>query len=324
MDKESALTMEFLQKPDKTQVLLIDFVCVFFLSLLWNLSYGLTWQPLLLLILPVYLHLIYRYPVVRLEFRNILPVLIVFAAAIISATISYNQQGAIEKLFVVIGACLLFVAVAIQPFENISKIIVITGVLGGLWTILFILTQQWDLRVVDINFVNGIIEKWEDIRPAGLDTFIQNEDILGGVLAIFAPLLVSVLILRRKYARFFGSIITPVCQGIVLFGIFISGSRPAWAGILVSTMFYVFLFLAFFANQRVRKWAAILSSFILVLLLIVVGLSNFQESSAFLGRTISNIPSLKERQFLYQQMGFLVQDFFFTGGGLAAFPGVIL
>ena len=216
----------------------------------------------------------------------------------------------------------LFGVVAIQPFDNVSKIIVVTGILGGLWTILFIFTQRWDLRVVDIDFVNGVIEKWERIRPAGLETFIQNEDILGGVLAIFAPLLVSVLILRRKYERFFGSILTPVILGVILFGVFISGSRPAWAGMLVSALFYVFLFFAFFANQRVRKWAAILSSFIFVSLLIVVGLSNYQESSVFLGKTISNIPSLKERQFLYQQMEYLVQDFFFTGGGLAAFPGL--
>ena len=82
------------------------------------------------------------------------------------------------------------------------------------------------------------------------------------------------------------------------------------------------LFFAFFANQSARKWAAILSSFFFVSLLIVGGMSNFQESSVFLGRTISNIPSLKDRQFLYQQMNYLVQDFVFTGGGLAGFPGL--
>ena len=97
--------MDFIQKLNKTQVLLIDFICVFVLSVLWNLDYGLTWQPLLLLIFPICLHLKYRYTVSPPDIGNVLPVLMVLSAAIISATISYDQQGAIEKLYVVIGAC---------------------------------------------------------------------------------------------------------------------------------------------------------------------------------------------------------------------------
>jgi len=318
----SRLWLDLKRDLDRTQILMIDFVCVFFTSVLWNITRGLTWQPVLFLLFPIYLHIAYQYPVPKPDFRKIIPVLIVLAATGISAKISHDPQNAIEKLFVVFGACILFGAIAIQPAENIHKMIVFTGIFGGLWTIFFLLTQRWDLRVVDLSFVNAVITKWESVRPEIFLTSIQNEDILGGTLAIFTPLLISVWILKRKYYELSGKLLVSVILGLILFGVFISGSRPAWAGLFLSVVFYSFLFFSFFAKPETRKRSAVLGAFFIVLLLFVGGLFNFKESSALLGNMTLNFASLNERQSLYHQTGYLVRDFFFTGGGLASFPGL--
>jgi len=318
----SRLRLDLKQGLDKTQILMIDFVCVFATNILWNINRDLTWQPVIFLLLPIYLHIVYQCPVPKPDFHKIIPVLIILVAAGISAKISHEPQNAAEKFFVVLGACILFGVVAIQPVENIHKMIVLAGIFGGLWTIFYLLTQRWDLRVVDLGFVNAVITKWESVRPELFAASIQNEDILGGTLAIFSPLLISVWVLRRKYFALSGKLLVSVTLGLILFGVFISGSRPAWAGLILSIVFYSFLFFSFFAKPETRKRSAVLGAFFILLLLIVGGLSNFKESSALLGNTTLIFASLNERQSLYQQIGYLVRDFFFTGGGLASFPGL--
>ena len=323
MDSPSATHKALKQKRVETQILMIDFICVFVLSILWSLNRGLTWQPLLLFLPSLYLHLKHHFFIIKRKIWTVLfPAVIFLIVAGVSVTVSYDPQGATKKFLVILGACLLFGIISLQPLENIHKIIIVTGVFGGLWTIFFLLTQQWELRVVDVDLVNKVVAKWAAIRPSIFQSFQQNEDTLGGILAIFLPSLISVWILRRKYKGAFEETLTWIALILVLAGVFVSGSRPAWVGLILSMGFGALLFFLFFTTPNIRKWAAVGGGVVLIFVILLGVMLNFKESSVFFGSRISNSTSLEERQSLYQNVIYLVRDFFFTGSGLASFSGV--
>lgn len=239
---------------------------------------------------------------------------------IISGLISYNVAGAITKGIVITFSGVLFFL--LSGFEK-RKLLFASQLIGmavALISIFFISVHDWTVHPVDISLVNKIAESWMKIRP-GSTTLILNEDIIGGVLATFIPLVFAQVLSTNKSENSKFKIVLILALLASMLGLFMTASRPAWLALIIAGIIVLFLYLSFYFKnkgpQRILKYLICLLPFFAVCFTFFLS-----ASYDFFDKLFLSIPvSIQSRIDLYQNAYRLIEDYFYTGSGLSSFAG---
>lgn len=253
-------------------------------------------------------------------------IILFLMSALIGLWAAYNQEGAFQKLFLLIGAALLFFALANQPSENLWLVIISLGIFGVLTNIFFFMTTDWTIFNADFGAINQFGRWWSAARPdskiiSELDISIFHPNIVGGINAVLVPPCTAfVVYFWRNKSRFLGVFSSGILLLISL-GMALTSSRAAW----VATLIGLGLFWAL--NQsRIRR--ILIHKHVLAVLPILIVISGtilplfIAKTVAESNNPITNITSFSSRTTLARDTLYLITDFPFTGGGLGSFPGL--
>jgi O-antigen ligase len=227
------------------------------------------------------------------------------------------------KFWVLVGAVLLFYALADQPRKNLWLVAGLAGLFGLCLSVSFILVSDWHSLPADLRILNQITSLWASARP-DFPARAINPNMVGGILAMIFPFPLALGLngLRtRNSSLVLASVVT--C-GIVAAGLALTSSRGAWLALVVSLGVW-FLWglsgiIAFRAGySRTAIFAGSLS-------LTVIPLAWFAFSfPGGLTAISSRLPGMDNwisRVGLAGSTLRLIEDFPYTGGGLGSFPGL--
>jgi tetratricopeptide (TPR) repeat protein len=251
-------------------------------------------------------------------------VLIFMITATVGIWTSYNTSMAVDKVWVLLGAILLFYAAAYQPFENIPFVILTLGIIGGLFAIYFSLTYDWRANPVDTAIVNQIGAQWMNFRP-NFQFPALLDDIAGGIFAVLLPLMSALCAygIQMKETKF--TLPSAVAGMLIFTGLLLSGLRAAWGAIaaaILLTLLLVVLQPKLLRYSR-KVFRNVTGAFLLLCVIgaiVLFGIISGDilpglQSNAFIG-------SIRSRFGLFRDGIDLAGDVFLIGGGLAAFPGL--
>jgi O-antigen ligase len=236
---------------------------------------------------------------------------------------AYDKSSAWIKFWIIVGGIFIFFAIALQSGKNIW---LFTTILNGFITFLaiyFLLSNDWAATPADLSILNQLGSRWINIRPNfGLVPFHPN--FVGGLIAIFVPFSFALAIQtgQNKYwVKFFLIIIFAV---VSLIGLIFTSSRAAWLALTIAMVTSSTWFLSRnYIGSLSNKYKRILG--VGLTLIGVLGLFAVTRRPDILGSMLEMLPgpnNANSRLEIYTNTFRLINDFPFTGGGLAAFPGL--
>ncbi|HSM57167.1 MAG TPA: O-antigen ligase family protein [Candidatus Sulfomarinibacteraceae bacterium] len=292
-------------------------------ALLWSTSQGKAgpW-PLLLAVPPFFVAWIWGG--VRLRRTPLaLPLLIFAATALVGVWAAYDRQQAVDKWWLLVGALLLFYALAMQEKRTLWTAGKALAVIGTAVAATFLLTHDWQAYPVKFSAVNRLAQWWVGVRPA-LGSGSLHPNVAGSLMAMLLPfqLVWAAHSFKEKRAALFAAIICGLAltsltllltasRGAALAGIAGGGAALVWLAIISKE--------TKFRRLLPLLWSALL---LLPLLLTLTVASGEGAIGAALLDRLPGPAQASHRALLAADTHRLVADFSFTGGGLAAFPGL--
>ncbi len=284
-------------------------------SLLWTLlPQIMTWQPLLLLFLLW----------VRLAVKGKLPISrsrldvwiwVFFVTAVLGVGTAYNKEQAWAKLCIVIGAILIYFALAQMPPSRIGDVMLCGTIVSFSVALYFFLTNDWRNWIADFSWLT-LLGKRMLVLQSSLGWPAMHPNKAAGLIAMFLPLGAPVLKRywqqnRMKAAIVFLSLV------FTLFVLLLTSSRGAWVA-LVSSVFFLLLLKVISNRKRTQRTLTFkniglwqMGILMGIVILLAISFLSFNSIS-------SSIP----RTQLYRESLQLIADFPFTGSGLATFEGL--
>jgi tetratricopeptide (TPR) repeat protein len=251
-------------------------------------------------------------------------VLFFLITAAVGTWTSYNTSMAGGKVWILLGAIILFYAAAYQPHENTPFVILTLGIIGGMFAVYFALTYDWRANPVDTGVVNQIGAQWMDFRP-NFQFSALLDDIAGGIFVVLLPLMIALCAYgnQMKLAKF---TLPGAAAGMLIFtGLLLSGLRAAWGAIAAAILLTVLLVvmqprLLRYSRKVFRNVTAASLLLCVIGAIVLFGIISGDilpglQSNAFIG-------SIRSRFGLFRDGIDLAGDVFLIGGGLAAFPGL--
>jgi O-antigen ligase len=290
---------------------------------LWYLAQGtLSWQPLLIALFPGFIRLAAgKLPFPRTPFDSFI-ILFLFTA-VIGVWAAYDRTAAWGKFWILVGAVLIYYALAGQKRRTIWQVAGGMGAVSTLFALYFLLTHDWVAWPADIGFLTRIGVVLMRIRPS-LDFPQLHPNIVGGIIAVQLPLLAACgyYAWRKRQRVLLG--ITAVASTISLFAFLLTSSRAAWLSLFFAIVIWLLWRLCLFAPHFMalspeRLYTGILLTLAVIGLLVVLFVPN---SLQIVISRLPGIDSSTSRLQLMRQATTLISDFPFTGGGLAAFAGL--
>lgn len=304
---------------------LVDLGCALIVAASWYVTDGRAgpW-PLLVAGLPWVVRLANgKPPVKRTRFDWFQAAFLLTAAVGVWA--SYDPSIAWGKFWLLVGAVVLFYALAGQPSENIWPVVAGLGFFAAAVAVYFLLTHDWLALPAKIELINTLGLRWAALRPAlpgGLHALHPN--VAGGIMAMLFPFLVATGIREAKQRR------RGMTAGVVVAGLLVSAglvattSRGAWLALLAGMGLWGMwavagrLSAAIFLSRR--KTLALCVAVMLGAGLFVaaitpggpVGLLNRLPGPANAGNRLEVSRDAVD----------LIGDFPLTGGGLGSFDGL--
>jgi tetratricopeptide (TPR) repeat protein len=292
---------------------------------LWYAFPSVSWWPLLPIIL-LGVFQVLGAGKVSLKFNPLvsLAILVFVITAGAGVWAAYNQQAALDKFRILLGAVFLFFAIANQPRKNLWIVLAIFGLVGSLFAIYFSLTYDWRASSVDTAVVNRIGEYWMGIRFT-LPFSIVNDDIVGGVLAILLPLQFGLWLYALKERRMILIAYSTITSLLIAVGLLFTGLRAAWGALAAG--FFLSIILILGQRLLLRYSGRVFRNTAVALLLsMVAGVVLF--IGVFSGELFPAVQetavywAVRSRFSLFRDVFDLTGDFFLIGGGLASFPGL--
>jgi tetratricopeptide (TPR) repeat protein len=295
---------------------LVDLLCVIASGLLLSTRFP-AWLSLITASLPW----LYRLPFGRFPYRRTpfdIPLTIYLSTALIGVWAAYDVDKAIAKLWSLILALLIFYTLANQPLANLRIVAAMLSGCGLVIAGLFLLTHNWQDSPSRLAIVNNIATMWMMIRPRIVPGGIGlDPDVIGGITGLLLPFAAALLILFWRERRRGFTLIIATSTGTILFGLYLSAQRGAWLALGVASG----LLLLWIASKRIASrtgisrqiiFGAIVGGLILTVTLIIAA----DPASIWDAATPGNRLEVARHTLA------LIQDFAFTGGGLAAYPGL--
>ncbi len=292
----------------------------------WYLQPQMGWRPLLLALAPWLIRLaagLAPFQTTSLD----LPLALFLATAAGSLWLSYNQQAAWAKYWLLIAAVLIFYALAAQPWRNLWTLAVLLGLLGLATALYFLLTHDWQLYPAKVAAVNRAGLRWMAVRPAlNLDPIHPN--VAAGLIEVLIPfpLAVGLRGWRRRERRrtnlaaiVFGGIVV----GFLLLTLLMTTSRGSWIALGIALGLWLLWGLSRAVASQLRQRPGVIFGFSFMALAVValVFVATYPGGPLALANRLPGPPNAGSRVEIVSNTLRLVGDFSFIGAGLGAFPG---
>jgi O-antigen ligase len=303
----------------------IDLGCALVAAALWYLSDGrLGALPLLVAGAPWMARMVSRRaPVGPTRFDIWMAAFLLTAA--VGAWAGYNAEIAQAKFWLIVGAMVLFYALAAQPMINIWPVVYGLGAACVAVCLYFMLTNDWQLMPAKIDALNAPALRWMAFRPDLLEgVHSLHPNVAGGIMAMLFPFLAvsGLRALRRRH--WIGA--TAILLAALLFSasLVLTSSRGAWLALTGGVAAWLLWAAAGRLSRRLylsrRKTVGLLlvtaAGLILTAVLLVPG------GPAGLLDRLPGPNNAGSRLEISHEAVDLITDFPFTGGGLGSFDGL--
>ena len=275
----------------------------------------------ILVLLPWLAHLVFR----RISFERtafVVPIAIFIITAGIGVWAAYDQQGAIEKLWVLLAAVAVFAVLVIQPKENLGVVAGLVGLMGVFIAIIFLFTNDWHSQSSDLELIKRAGNWIAAVRPP-VEKQIITPNFAGGLLAILVPIPIAISIHYWQERRKVKFILAVGMVIAILVGLFLTSSRGAWISLLTGVgLWLLWRFSQYLAFKAKKSPWLIFGLLLLITVLPLVWIISVMPGGIVaMADRIPGLPTGGSRYELSVNTGKLIEDYPFTGGGLRSFPG---
>lgn len=298
----------------------LDLSCALLAGGLWYASRGsLGGWPLLVGLAPVGWRLARREaPLPRTPYDGLLVLFMLTAGLGVWA--AYDRPAAWAKFWLLVGATLLFYALARQPAAHQRALALGCTLFGALIALYFMATHDFTALPAKWEALNRVAALWSRWRPALHDL---HPNVAGGLVALAAPWSAAVWLDGRATGRGGRQGWALTSALIMLTGLLFTTSRGAWLALGLGLLVWA----GWFFNRRAvahgarwpgRLWVGLGGAAVTTVAL-AVWLA--PQRVAALADRLPGPTSADSRLELARSAWQLIQDAPFTGLGLAAFPG---
>lgn len=251
-------------------------------------------------------------------------VFIVFGmTAGVGVWVSYDRPAAGAKLILALAAMGVYWAIASLRRRSLWGAAALLGVLGGGYSLLFLLTHDWYRQAADLGFLQRLATGWMHIRPA-LPWNDPGQNVTAGILAMVLPLYAAFVWHVWPRARRWQRLPAAGLFAFMAAGLLMSSSRGAWLALGAALGGWAAWQGSLWLAHR-RGWGFLWKMAAIVILLAVaattLGLAS-PGGLAALERALPGEDSAPSRLQIASGAWYLAAETPFTGGGLAAFPGL--
>jgi hypothetical protein len=279
---------------------------------LWYLSSGqIGWPLLAAILIPWFLRMAAgRSPFRRTRLDGWL--LLFGVTAVIGTFTAYDAANAQGKLWVLIGAIALYLAVVSVSRRDVWLLAGGTGPIGALLAFYFVFSNDWRLWPAELGMFNRLGLRWMGLRPSfGLPVLHPNT--LAGMMALLLPFTIAfgLFAWRKRQLRWLQ--LAAATGLITAGGLLFTSSLGAWLSLTAGLGLWLLWEISGRFPRKLRFsrrtifGTAVVALLAAGLLLVVVA-------------SMSGIGHASGRLVLARQTWFLIQDFAITGSGLATFP----
>jgi hypothetical protein len=301
---------------------LADLGLVALCGAIWYLRPEAGWLPVFIAFIPWLIRSIAgASPFVPTRFD--IPILLFLGTAFVGTWAAYEPVAAWNKFWLIVGAVLIFYAVAGQPQENLWLLAGSAGFVGVAVAAYFLLTHDWEVNPAKVDFLNRLGLRWMAIRP-GLDTHQLHANVAGGMMAMFAPFLVGFGLFNWKNRRF-PMVIAVVLGGLLLLvGFLLATSRGAWLALAAALGFWFLWSVTAYLAPAVRQRREYLFGGILLVLSLVgmLYILSYPGGPISLANRLPGPANAGSRVEIFTNTVDLIGDYLITGAGLDAFRGL--
>jgi hypothetical protein len=294
---------------------------------IWYLRPQTGWLPLLIALAPWLLRAVIGSFAYQPALTD-LPMALFMATAAGSLWLSYDQEAANAKYWLIIGAVLIFYAAAHQSRQNLwllTGFLILLGIGVGVY---FLLTHDWQVQPARIEFFNRVGLRIMSVRPTlGLDTIHPN--VAAGLTALIFPFPVA-LGLRALRSKNQWRIVIPgflfaVGSGVFfIFVLLVTTSRGAWLALGAALVLWLAWEGSLVMSDNGRKNPQLIFA-VTLLTLAVIGLFivfTYPGGPVALINQLPGPSNVGSRSKLVRDTFYLIGDFSLIGAGLASFPGL--
>ena len=298
-------------------------ICAGIAVSLWYFKPGLGWLPLIVGLLPwgVRLFAWRETPIILTPIDGLLIMFLV--TAVIGIWTAYDRSAAWSKFWLIVGAVVLFYALAAQPRAHLW---LLAGLMGGFSVIVasyFLFTHDWNLIPAKTAVLNQVALRWMAMRPS-ITAHQLHPNVAGGIVAMLFPLLVALGLWTAKGKRWGLTLVVVIGGVIALSGLLFTTSRGAWVALLAG----LGLWLLWRLSARLAQSMSLSSNMLFGAALVgICGLTlllllSYPGGPMVLVERLPGPANTTSRSELIHDTLDLIGDFPFTGGGLGAFPGL--
>jgi len=252
-----------------------------------------------------------------------LPICLFGLTAALGVWAAYDRQAALAKFWLLICAVLIYYSLSRQKRLNFWQIAHLFSAVAAAMALFFLLTHDWHLLPADLALLNQLGDRWMDVRPS-LPFQGMHPNIAGGLIAAFLPFPLA-LAIRAGQKRQANTGVFAALTGLVAgIGLVFTSSRAAWAALAVGLGAWLLWGCSgWIARPLSRKQAHIfvVLLFPLILTTLWLGLQRPAKVVELLGYLPGSNSSISRLELFANTLP-LAADFLYTGGGLAAFPGL--
>jgi len=250
------------------------------------------------------------------------PLLLILATAAVGVWAAYDREAAWGKFYLIMGALLIFYALARQPQSNLWLAAVGLASMGVLVAGYFLLAHDWHTFPVKFAFVNRVGEWWMAVRPSIYGPQF-HPNVIGGLIALLLPYTFACGLFAWNRQRFPETVLVAAAAAFTLLTLLLTSSRGAVLAVAAALALWLLWELSRRVGPAVQLLRFQVFSLLLipVALLFVVAFVQVGGPSALVSQ-VSGTDSAIGRLDLAGHTIELIGDFPFTGGGLESFPGL--
>jgi O-antigen ligase len=264
------------------------------------------------------------------EFRSpilLASIAIFLVTSVIGYRVAYDEATAWNKLWLLLVAILLYLAILEQPAQNLKILAGIALLFGFGVASFYLLTADFTAQAVKFGWIHQLGVAWMNVRPdlfVGSSIYSNDAAGLSIITAAFGlPLLGNFG--GRQPAGYVQKLIVGAALGIVLLAVILASSRGGFLGLIGSvgiwSVWRLLPLLPLPSKEKLLAWFPYLVIVsVLALEVAVLFIPTGMLGSSFAFNASGSV--FVSRAEVFRSGLTILRDFPFTGAGLASFPGL--